>query len=454
MKKSAIILSVVALMFLVATPVMAMGLAEDARAAGYVLPGEEVAAPEENLLENAADYIKALYDKSTKSNPAPRTTADFEVYDQLAIKGQTFTIAWSTDTEYVVAEEKGDHVVLINIDEAAPQETVYNLIAVVTDAATGESITLSMPKTLPQGSTDPAPEEIVLSAYLLADGEYLPKEVRLIGKVVAIPTAYSEQYGNITVNIQIGALADNIIQCYRLSGEGCANIKEGDVITVQGKIKNYKGTIEFDKPTLVGFGGIPDQSATLDAAFALADGEAMKGLQVLVGTIVAIPTVYSADYNNITVNIQPLGDERIVQCYRLAGGAELKEGDVITVVGNIKNYKGTIEFDKACRYLDDRAYGSVKTLFKAYELEDGKALEGARKITGTIVAIPSAYSEQYGNITVNLQVGGLEEYIIQCYRLTGGADLEIGDTITVSGIIKNYKGTIEFDKNCTYVKAE
>ena len=454
MKKSAIILSVVALMFLVATPVMAMGLAEDARAAGYVLPGEEVAAPalEENLLENAADYIKALYDKSTKSNPAPRTTADFEVYDQLAIKGQTFSIAWSTDTEYVVSEEKGDHIVLINIDEAAPQETVYNLIAVVTDTATGESITLSMPKTLPQGSTDPAPEEIVLAAYLLADGEYLPKEVRLIGKVVAIPTAYSEQYGNITVNIQIGALADNIIQCYRLSGEGCANIKEGDVITVQGKIKNYKGTIEFDKPTLVGFGGIPDQSATLDAAFALADGEAMKGLQVLVGTIVAIPTVYSADYNNITVNIQPLGDERIVQCYRLTGGADLKEGDVITVVGNIKNYKGTIEFDKACRYLDDRAYGSVKTLFKAYELEDGKALEGARKITGTIVAIPSAYSSDYGNITVNLQVGGLEEYIIQCYRLTGGADLEIGDTITVSGIIKNYKGTIEFDKNCTYEK--
>ena len=452
MKKPAIILSVVALMFLVATPVMAMGLAEDARAAGYVLPGEEVAAPEENLLENAADYIKALYDKSTKSNPAPRTTADFEVYDQLAIKGQTFTIAWSTDTEYVVAEEKGDHVVLINIDEAAPQETVYNLIAVVTDAATGESITLSMPKTLPQGSTDPAPEEIVLSAYLLADGEYLPKEVRLIGKVVAIPTAYSEQYGNITVNIQIGALADNIIQCYRLSGEGCANIKEGDVITVQGKIKNYKGTIEFDKPTLVGFGGIPDQSATLDAAFALADGEAMKGLQVLVGTIVAIPTAYSEQYGNITVNIQPLGDERVVQCYRLAGGAELKEGDVITVVGTIKNYKGTIEFDKACRYVDGELYASVKTLFKAYDLDEGKALEGARQVTGTIVAIPSAYSEQYGNITVNIQVGGLDDYIIQCYRLTGGADLQVGDTITVSGNIKDYKGTKEFDKGCTYTK--
>ena len=451
MKKSAIILTLVALMLFVAMPVMAMGLAEDAKAAGIYLPGREPAAPAENLLENAADYIKALYDKSTKSNPAPRTTADFEVYDQLAIKGEIFTIAWSTDTEYVKAVEKGDHVVLIDIDEAAPQETVYNLIAVVTSAA-GESVTLSMPKTLPQGSNDPAPEEIVLSAYLLADGEYLPKEVRLIGKVVAIPTVYSEQYGNITVNIQIAALADNIIQCYRLSGEGCADIKEGDVITVQGKIKNYKGTIEFDKPTLVGFGGTPDQSATLDAAFALADGEAMKGVQVLVGTIVAIPTVYSEQYNNITVNIQPLGDERIVQCYRLAGGAELKEGDVITVVGTIKNYKGTIEFDKACRYVDAEAYASVKTLMKAYDLEEGKALEGARQVTGTIVAIPSAYSEQYGNITVNIQVGGLDDYIIQCYRLTGGADLQIGDVITVSGIIKDYKGTKEFDKGCTYEK--
>ena len=453
MKKSTIILTFVALMLIVAMPVMAMGLAEDAKAGKINLPGQEPAAQVESFLGNAAEFVKALFDKSSKSNPAPRTTADFEVYDQISIKGQTFTIEWSTDTEYVKAVDKDDPIVLIDIDEAAPQELVYNLIAVVTDALTGESITISMPKTLPQGSNDPAPEEIVLSAYLLADGEYLPKEVRLIGKVVAIPTAYSPDYGNITVNIQVGALADNILQCYRLSGEGCADIKEGDVITVQGKIKNYKGTIEFEKPTLVGFGGIPDQSVTLDAAFALADGEAMKGLQVLVGTIVAIPTVYSADYNNITVNIQPLGDERIVQCYRLAGGAELKEGDVITVVGNIKNYKGTIEFDKACRYiLDDGAYGSVKTLFKAYELEEGKALEGARKIKGTIVSIPSAYSPDYGNITVNLQVGPLEEYVIQAYRLVGGEDLEIGDTITVYGNIKDYKGTKEFDKGCTYEK--
>ncbi len=450
MKKSIFILSIVALMLLVVMPVMSMGIAEDMKAMGYTLPGEEP-AKEDSYLENAADYIKALYDKSSKQNPAPRTTADFEVYDHIEIKGQAFDIVWSTDTDLVKAEAKENHVVLINIDEEAPEETVYNLIAVVSDA-NGNKVTLNMPKTLPQGSTDPSFEEIVFAAYKLGDGEALPKDVRLSGVVTEIPTVYSEQYGNITVNMQIGALSENIIQAYRLAGEGCADIKVGDVITVEGQIKNYKGTIEFNKPAFVGFGDIPNQSATVDAAYLLADGEAMKGTQVIVGTIESIPSAYSEQYGNITVNLIPTGDTRVVQAYRLTGGADLAVGDEITVVGTIKNYKGTIEFDKNCRYLSADAYRSVKTLLKAYQLEDGKALEGARQITGTIVAIPSAYSEQYGNITVNLQVGGLDDLIIQCYRLSGGSDLAIGDTITVTGNIKNYKGTIEFDKNCTYTK--
>ena len=36
------------------------------------------------------------------------------------------------------------------------------------------------------------------------------------------------------------------MQCYRLKGEGADQLAEGDVITVTGTIKNYKGTIEFD----------------------------------------------------------------------------------------------------------------------------------------------------------------------------------------------------------------
>ena len=83
----------------------------------------------------------------------------------------------------------------------------------------------------------------------------------------------------------------------------------------------------------------------------------------------------------------------------------------------------------------------------AYALEDGEALPYTSTLTGVINAINTEWSEQYGNITVTMTVEGKD---MMCYRLQGdGAkDLAIGDTITVTGTIKNYKGTIEFDAKC------
>ena len=87
-------------------------------------------------------------------------------------------------------------------------------------------------------------------------------------------------------------------------------------------------------------------------------------------------------------------------------------------------------------------------------MEEGAELKGVKTVTGTIIKIDTAYSEEYKNITVTIAAAGLADMPIQCYRLTGeGADkLAEGDVITVSGVIKNYKGTIEFDKGCTFVK--
>ena len=72
-------------------------------------------------------------------------------------------------------------------------------------------------------------------------------------------------------------------------------------------------------------------------------------------------------------------------------------------------------------------------------------------LTGVIHKIPTPYSPDYKNITVDMTIAGLVDYPVECYRLSGeGAEsLAVGDTITVTGIIKNYKGTIEFDKGCT-----
>ena len=102
---------------------------------------------------------------------------------------------------------------------------------------------------------------------------------------------------------------------------------------------------------------------------------------------------------------------------------------------------------------------SVRLAVSAYALEAGLSMNDASTMTGIITSIDTAWSDEYKNITVTIVPGGLTDYAVQCYRLSGeGAEtLAVGDTITVSGTIKNYKGTIEFDKGCTLdavVKAE
>ena len=122
--------------------------------------------------------------------------------------------------------------------------------------------------------------------------------------------------------------------------------------------------------------------------------------------------------------------------------------------GIIKNYKGTIEFDAGCTLIPANAVTGAKIVARAYTLEDGAQLMGTKTLTGTIASIDTAFSAEYGNITVTIVVGGLNDYAIQCFRMKGeGADkLAVGDVITVTGVIKNYKGTIEFDAGCTFTK--
>ncbi len=203
------------------------------------------------------------------------------------------------------------------------------------------------------------------------------------------------------------------------------------------------------------YAGAKSYADIVDMAYGLADGTALDGTYRLYGVITTIDTAWSDQYNNITVTIQ-IGDkaDKLIMCYRLKGdGAkDLKVGDAITVEGKLKNYKGTIEFDSGCILVGMGEVIAPETIVEnAYKLEDGKALEGTYTLTGVITKVDTAWSEQYGNITVTIQVGDLTDKLIQCFRLKGdGAkDLKVGDKITVTGTLKNYKGTIEFDAGCT-----
>ncbi len=411
-------------------------------------PATEAPTEAVSGLADAVAYVKTIY-----KNAAELTAKDYEVISVVPMGAEKFEITWTVDVaEDVVAIVAGENgMTLIDVNEDCAEETPYILTATLTDGKETQSLTWNHLVPAAMNVDGLTYAEIVAMAYALEDQQATEDPYRLFGTVCSIDTAWSDEYQNITVTIQVAGCEEQPIQCYRLKGEGAADLKVGDQITVEGILKNYKGTYEFDAGCeLIGYGEFVDQKALLKAAFALGEGASMDYPAVVTGVVTEIPTAWSDEYGNITVNME--FDGQILQCYRLSGeGAkDIAVGDTITVAGIIKNYKGLIEFDKGCKLVPNELYHSVKNALSGYKLLDGEAQAAAKTITGVIAAVDTPWSEDYKNITVTIVVAGLEDYPIMCYRLSGegAADLKVGDIITVTGTLKNYKGTIEFDAGC------
>ncbi len=308
------------------------------------------AMAEENAdLVAAKDYIRLMYKNKPETTPV-----DYTVVGQVNIGGVMYAIDWTADSETVKFVRGEDNMVTVDVDEENPEEVHYVLTATLKDE-NGNTVSTSFNHKVPasinlEGKTEGEIAEF-LHSFLADNGQAMPMSIALRGTVSEIPTPYSEEYKNITVNLVCDGKAESFVQCYRLSGEGADKIAVGDEIGVMGIVKNYKGTIEFDKGcVIVPADCVADLRTALDA-YTLEEGAAQKAPKTMTGVIVSIDTAWSADYQNITVSIAPgnVADYK-VQCYRLSGeGADtLAVGDTITVTGTIKNYKGTIEFDKGC----------------------------------------------------------------------------------------------------------
>ena len=331
--------------------ILAMCLSLMAGCGGQEAPAastEAVAEAAESNLPAAKEYLYTMYKDLPEATPA-----DYTVVGSLVIGTETFEIDWSANTDTISFVRGDDKMVTVDVDEQNPEEVSYKLTGAI-KAADGSEMSVVFEHRVPAAIivTDASYEEIVEAAYGLEDGLAMQEPVRLYGVITSIDTEYSEKYDNITVTIQIGELADKKIQCFRLSGEGVKDLKVGDDITVEGILKNYKGTIEFDKGCqLLAMGEKKDQSKILEGAYKLEDGLSMNEAVTLTGVIKTIDTEYSEKYDNITVTIICDGiEDKPIQCFRLSGEGvkDLAVGNTITVTGTLKNYKGTIEFDKGC----------------------------------------------------------------------------------------------------------
>lgn len=188
-------------------------------------------------LTKAGDYLNALYkDESTN------TTVDYDVVANVVYDGTTYPVTWTVDvTEGVTIVDsvnpgfKTIKVVRGNADIA------YKLSGSITDGTT--TITKTFDRVVPAKVSQAA---IVDAAYALEAGAVMDGVQTLTGTISKIDTAYSESYKNITVTIIVENLVEKPIMCYRLKGDNAADLKVGDTITVEGTIKNYNGTIEFD----------------------------------------------------------------------------------------------------------------------------------------------------------------------------------------------------------------
>lgn len=213
----------------------------------------------------------------------------------------------------------------------------------------------------------------------------------------------------------------------------------------------------------------------VEKAYELTGSETIDGA-TLTGKITVINTAYNSEYGNITVTIDVDGADKTMYCYRMKAEstamkaviANLAVGDTITITGNIVVYNNAPQF-AAGSVMTDYEAGNVtpptapqdpkEIVDAAFALTSGGALPYKATLTGEVVSIDTAYSDQYKNITVTIEVeGSTGAKNIQCYRLKGadGVDastLAEGDVITVTGDIINYNGKVQFNTGATYVEA-
>ena len=345
------------------------------------------------------------------------------------------SIAWSLTTDSTNFVLNGTK---LTITEPASSATA-KLTATLTCGETTKTVDfdLSAIKVL----TSPA--DIVDAAYALEAGEALPIAYTLTGVITKIDSAYSSSYNNVSVIIAVEGKEDKPILCFRMKGEGADVIKVGDTITATGILKNYNGKIEFDAgctldsytpgsddPDTPVVPPVEDEYAAMTIPQAL---EAADTTKVKVsGTVCEINTVWNDQFNNITVTITD-ADGNKLYVYRLATKVEL--GDIVTIKGEMATYNGRQIGAGATAEITgkDNSYVYVEmTIPKALAAADGTNVI----VTGTVSEIGTAYSEQYGNISVNIVDDA--NNVLYLYRLSG--NVEVGNVIKVRGTMATYNG--------------
>lgn len=351
-------------------------------------------------LESAKAYLENMYQTGSKDEPM-NLMSDKEVLTVVTVDGKTYDVEWSVevtegDKEAVkVSESDKENTAVIDIPDLPESDILFTAIATIKDKKNSVEAKFDY-KVMGLNVAGGDAETILNDAYALKDGEKMDAPSTLTGKITKIDTPYSAQYKNITVTMVVDGFDDKPIQCYRLKGNGADKLAVGDTITVTGTIINYKGKVQFDAGS-------------------------------------EINTIVKADgttTNNSTNNSGTTSNNN--------GGSSNTNNS------GSNNNSGTTNNNNNGGSITSTNKTAAQIVAEAYALADGQSLPYIATLTGKVNTINFAFEDVFGGqISVTMTV---ENKDIYCYKMKGsGVDkVAVGDTITVSGVIKNYGGTIEF----------
>ena len=403
------------------------------------------------------------------------TETDFNSYkEKLVSNGYVYT-SWSVEEGHRYEKNVDSKTIVVIIDFSKLDGVDYFVAYAFIEVNDAPSVPTP---TVPSKS---AIQAILEEAASLGNKETLSGERTVTGTVKEIKESYTEQYKNISFVLTDG-VADILV--WRAKGDCASSLTVGSTVTVIGEVVNYDGTIEFQYPQISGDSSNPDTPVVPSYLYTdFTSDEKLLFDQYLGGEVIpflpnneyVLEGYYEeTDYENgfyfmTTGNTKTEFNDYLKLL--VANGYEYHSeeaddyGDIwYTYIKNDDfiisavwyEYEGetcvdivaySLTYSEGGSGSDEPTVPSESTiqsiLDEAASLGNKETLFGDRTVTGTVKEIKENYTEQYKNISFVLTDGTAD---ILVWRAKGdcASTLTVGSTVTVTGTVINYDGTIEF----------
>lgn len=272
-----------------------------------------------------------------------------------------------------------------------------------------------------------------------------------------IPTAASmledlEVPDSITSETALPTLEGVTIEWSVESGKNAISIVDGKLVPAIVEVNTpttIKATITYNEVTrsknyiVLVQAPVTFIKTALNAAEALNDKATTEKSYILIGTVESIKDAYSEQYKNVSFYLSDGAYKVLVFRYNLDDAATIKAGDKLAIAAKMSKFGTTLEAVSKFVKLDVTDLATAKQAGL-----DGTGKEGT-VMYGRIKSIDAEYSSSFNNITVTI-TDGTTDY--SCYRLKGGADLNVGDYILVTGTPSSFKSNPQVAAGATYIK--